>query len=47
VIYKAIFERDLPVVMGTCIFCALIFVLINLVVDISYALLDPRIRYGD
>jgi peptide/nickel transport system permease protein len=47
VIYKAIFERDLPVVMGTCIFCALIFVFINLVVDISYALLDPRIRYGD
>ena len=46
VIYKAIFERDLPVVMGCCIFFALIFVAINLLVDLCYALLDPRIRYG-
>lgn len=47
VIYKAIFERDLPVVMGCCIFCALLFVVINLLVDVSYAFLDPRIRYAE
>lgn len=47
VIYKAIFERDLPTVMGCCIVFALIFIVANLIVDLSYALLDPRIRYGD
>jgi peptide/nickel transport system permease protein len=47
VISKAIFDRDLPVVMGCCIFFALVFVTINLIVDITYAFLDPRIRYGE
>ncbi|HYF50760.1 MAG TPA: ABC transporter permease [Planctomycetota bacterium] len=47
VIYNAIFSRDLPVIMGCCVFFALVFVVINLVVDITYAFLDPRIRYGD
>ncbi|MFH0939022.1 MAG: ABC transporter permease [Planctomycetota bacterium] len=45
VIYEATLGRDLPVVMGCCVFFALIFVVINLLVDVSYALLDPRIRY--
>jgi len=47
VIYNAIFSRDLPVIMGCCVFFALVFVLINLIVDITYAFLDPRIRYGN
>ena len=47
VIRDAIFSRDLPVVMGCCIVFALVFVVINLLVDLSYALLDPRIRYAD
>lgn len=42
----AIFSRDLPVVMGCCVVMALIFVTVNLVVDLSYAFLDPRIRYA-
>lgn len=41
----SIFARDLPVIQGCILFIAVIFVLINLLVDISYAYLDPRIRY--
>ena len=41
----AIRMRDLPVVEGCVIFLAFIFVIANLLVDISYAWLDPRIRF--
>ncbi len=41
---NAILSRDYPVVQGFVVVIALIFVLANLVVDISYAYLDPRIR---
>ncbi len=41
----AILRRDYPVVQGTVMLLALLFVLINLVVDIVYAFLDPRIHY--
>lgn len=44
-LFNAISRRDYPVVQGVTLFLALVFVLINLLVDISYALLDPRIRY--
>lgn len=40
----AIFNRDYPVIQGYAVFMALIFVLANLLVDLSYVLLDPRIR---
>lgn len=40
----AIRVRDLPVVEGCVIFLAFIFVLVNLLVDLSYAWFDPRIR---
>ncbi len=40
----AILSRDYPVVQGFTIVIALIFVLVNLMVDLSYAFLDPRIR---
>lgn len=40
----AIRVRDLPVVEGCVIFLAFFFVLVNLLVDLSYAWLDPRIR---
>jgi peptide/nickel transport system permease protein len=40
----AILSRDYPVVQGFTIMVALIFVIVNLLVDISYAFLDPRIR---
>ena len=40
----AIESRDYPVLQGGILFVALVFVIVNLLVDISYALLDPRIR---
>lgn len=40
----SIFARDYPVVQGFTLIIAFIFVFINLIVDISYAYLDPRIR---
>jgi peptide/nickel transport system permease protein len=41
---EAIFNRDYPVLQGGILFLAVVFVLVNLLVDISYALLNPRIR---
>ncbi len=41
----AILRRDYPVVQGTVMLLALLFVIINLVVDVIYAFLDPRIHY--
>ena len=42
----AIRNRDLIMLENTVLFLAVIFVLVNLIVDLSYAWLDPRIRYG-
>ena len=41
----AILRRDYPVVQGTVMLLAFLFVIINLVVDIAYAYLDPRVHY--
>ena len=41
----SIMRRDFPVIQGSMIFVALIYMLVNLVVDISYAFLNPRIKY--
>jgi len=43
-IYDAIMVRDLPVVEGGVIFLAFIFVAANLVIDLLYAWIDPRVR---
>lgn len=43
-VYTAIGQRDIPVVQAAVVFFALVFVTLNLVVDILYAYLDPRIR---
>jgi len=40
----SILSRDYPVVQAGALFIAFVFVLVNLLVDLSYALLDPRIR---
>jgi peptide/nickel transport system permease protein len=42
----AIFTRDYAVLQGGILFLAFVFVMVNLVVDISYAFINPRIRYG-
>jgi peptide/nickel transport system permease protein len=44
-VYDAILGRDYPIVQGGTLLIAIIFVFFNLLVDISYALLDPRIHY--
>ena len=41
---SAILGRDYPIVQGFTVVIAIIFVMVNLIVDISYAYLDPRIR---
>jgi peptide/nickel transport system permease protein len=42
--FRAIRQRDLPIVMGTVLFAAVFIVIANLLVDIAYRALDPRIR---
>ena len=44
-VYDAILGRDYPIVQGGTLLIAIIFVFFNMLVDVSYALLDPRIRY--
>jgi peptide/nickel transport system permease protein len=44
-IYDGILARDYPVVQGGVVFVAIAFVLINLLVDLSYAWIDPRIQF--
>jgi peptide/nickel transport system permease protein len=41
----AILRRDYPIIQGIILIFSGIYVLINLLVDLSYAVLDPRIRY--
>lgn len=43
---EAIFARDYPMIQGFVLFMGTIFLLINLLVDVSYAWIDPRIRLG-
>lgn len=43
--YQGILERDYPVVQGGVIVVAVTFVVINVLVDLSYAIIDPRIQY--
>ncbi len=45
-IVTAILAKDFPVVQGLVLFIATIYVVANLLVDISYGILDPRIRLG-
>src|SRR3989338_2303218 len=42
----AIFQRNYPLIMGIVMFSAVLIMLGNLLADIGYALVDPRIRYG-
>ena len=44
-IVEGIFARDYPVVQGAMLVVATTFVLVNLLTDVAYALVDPRIRY--
>ena len=43
-IVQGILKRDFPVIQGSILFMAVVFVLVNLLVDVSYGIIDPRIR---
>lgn len=43
---QAIFNRDYPLVQAAALYLAVVFVLINLAVDLLYSVLDPRIKQG-
>jgi peptide/nickel transport system permease protein len=43
--YNSIFSRDYASIQGVVLYGALLFVLVNLLVDVFYAILDPRVRY--
>jgi peptide/nickel transport system permease protein len=45
-ILNAVYERDYPLIQGAILFVAALFTLNNLLVDLVYAYLDPRIRYS-
>ena len=45
-IVNAILSKDYPLVQGSILFLAVVYLTVNLLVDIAYAWLDPRIRYG-
>jgi len=46
-VVDSIYRRDYTMIQGSVLFIAAIFITLNLIVDISYTYLDPRIRYDD
>ena len=44
-VLDAVLARDYPIIQGLILFFSFIYILINLVIDLSYTLFDPRIRY--
>jgi peptide/nickel transport system permease protein len=44
--YQAILHSDFPIVQGTVLLAALFIIVFNIIVDIAYAYLDPRVRYS-
>lgn len=43
---KAILSRDFPMIQGAVLLVAVSFIVVNLLVDLTYALIDPRVRHG-
>jgi peptide/nickel transport system permease protein len=44
--YDALTHSDFPIVQGTVLLAAMFIIVANIVVDIAYAYLDPRVRYS-
>ena len=42
----AVLDKDYPLIQGVVLVSALGYVLVNLLVDVSYSVIDPRIQYG-
>jgi peptide/nickel transport system permease protein len=43
-VVEAIFNRDFPIVQGVVLVVSLVFVVVNVLVDVAYVVIDPRIR---
>ena len=41
----AIIRRDYPIIQGVILLFSVIYVLLNILIDVSYCFLDPRVRY--
>ena len=46
IIVHALEQYDFPLVMGSVLLISVIFVIINVLVDISYTIIDPRVRHS-
>ena len=44
--YQAIQSSDFPVIQGTVLLASMFIIIANILVDIAYAYLDPRVRYS-
>jgi len=42
---NALLNFDIPVVLAAVLFTALVFIIINIIVDLLYVLIDPRIKF--
>ena len=42
--YEAVLKRDYPVIQGVALLVATMFILVNLIIDVLYGVIDPRIR---
>lgn len=42
--YDAVFERDYPLILGVLLVCSFVIILVNLIIDFVYTLLDPRVE---
>jgi peptide/nickel transport system permease protein len=44
-LYEAAVNRDLPLIQGVTIVFAVLFILLNLVIDVAYLFINPRVRH--
>jgi len=45
-VVNAISKRDLPAIQGSILFLSVVFVVVNIIADASYAVADPRVEFG-
>jgi peptide/nickel transport system permease protein len=43
---ESVYDRDYPAIQGVVLYVATVFVLLGVAVDLSYRLMDPRVRVG-
>jgi len=44
-VVDAVLKRDYPIIQGLILFFAFVYIVLNLVIDVAYAVINPRIRY--